>query len=77
MTLMPIEKDFYRGIFRLEDMARIYTMIGEYELAVKQLDQLLSMPGLISVNLLKKDPVWEALWDRPEFVRLLEDYPEN
>ncbi|HER41253.1 MAG TPA: tetratricopeptide repeat protein [Salinimicrobium catena] len=77
ISLMPLEKDFYRGIFRLEDMARIYTMVGEYGSAVEQLDQLLSMPGLISVNLLKKDPTWEALWDRPEFVRLLEVYSEN
>jgi len=26
---------------------------------------------------LKKDPTWEALWNRPEFVRLLEVYSEH
>ena len=74
---MPIEKDFYRGIFRLEDLAKIFTMVGEYDLALEQLDQLLSMPSLMSVNLLKKDPVWKPLWELPEFKQLIEKYSDN
>jgi len=77
VTLMPIEKDFYRGIFRLEDLAKIFTMVGEYGLALEQLDQLLSMPSLISVNLLKKEPVWEPLWELPDFKKLLEKHTDN
>jgi hypothetical protein len=71
---MPITKDFFRGIFRLEDLARIYTMLGEYDKAIEILDQLLSKPGLISVNLLKKDPAWEKLWNRDEFKKMLNDH---
>ena len=63
-----------RPSFRLEDLARIYTMVGEYHLALEQIDQLLSMPGLLSVNLLNKDPVWKPLWDLPEFKELIEKY---
>ncbi|KPL13638.1 MAG: hypothetical protein AMS26_13720 [Bacteroides sp. SM23_62] len=74
VSLMPVEKDFYRGIFMLEDLARIYTMVGEYEIALDYLDQLLSMPSFMSVNLLKKDPVWEPLWELPEFNQLIEKY---
>jgi tetratricopeptide (TPR) repeat protein len=76
-SLMPTEKDFYRGIFRLEDLARIYTMVGEYNLALEQLEQLLSMPSLVSVCLLQKDPVWEPLWNLPEFKQLIKKYSDD
>jgi serine/threonine-protein kinase len=74
VDLMPITKDFYRGIFRLEDLARIYTMVGEYASAIEILNQLLTMPGVISVNLLKKDPTWKNLWNRDEFNKMLNDH---
>jgi tetratricopeptide (TPR) repeat protein len=74
VDLMPITKDFYRGIFRLEDLARIYTMVGEYGSATEILNQLLTMPGVISVNLLKKDPTWKNLWNRDEFNNILNDH---
>jgi TolB-like protein/Flp pilus assembly protein TadD len=74
VDLMPITKDFYRGIFRLEDLARIYTMVEEYDKALEILNKLLSKPGLISVNLLKKDPAWEKLWDRDDFNKMLNDH---
>ena len=77
ISLMPLEKDFYRAIFRLEDLARIYTMVGEYDLALEQIGQLLSIPSLMSINLLKKDPVWEPLWNLPEFKQLIEKYSDN
>jgi len=77
VELMPIEKDFYRGIFILEYLARIYTMVGEYDQALDQIDKLLSTPSLLSVNLLKKDPVWEPLWDLPEFTELIKKYTDN
>ena len=75
VDIMPITKDFYRGIFRLEDLARIYIMVGEYGSAIEILDQLLTMPGVISANLLRKDPTWENLWDRDEFNKMLNDHP--
>jgi serine/threonine-protein kinase len=77
LRLMPVEKDYYKAIFRLEDMARIYTMVGEYQLALDQLDQLLSMPSLMSVHLLRKDPIWEPLRDLPDFQNLMENHGDN
>ena len=77
VNLMPLERDFYRGIFRLEDMARIYTMVGEYVKALELIDQLLLMPSMISVNLLKKDPVWEPLKNHHDFNIMVESYSDN
>ena len=67
-------KDFYIAIYRMEDLAHIYAMTGEYELALERLDELLSMPGNISANLIRKDPTWKPLWSLPEFQEMLEKY---
>jgi TolB-like protein/AraC-like DNA-binding protein/Tfp pilus assembly protein PilF len=72
--MMPIAKEAYRGIFRVEDLARIYVITGEYQEAIKQLDYLLSVPSTISVNLLLMDPNWKPLWQLPEFKKLAEKY---
>lgn len=72
--MMPIAKEAYRGIFRVEDLARIYVMTGEYQEAIKLLDYLLSVPSTISVKLLLLDPNWEPLWQLPEFKKLVEKY---
>jgi TolB-like protein/AraC-like DNA-binding protein/Flp pilus assembly protein TadD len=77
LALMPIEKEAYRGIFRVEDLARIYVMTGEFQEAIKQLDFLLSVPSTISVKLLLLDPNWEPLWNLPEFKKLADKYSTN
>ncbi|MBW6478406.1 MAG: helix-turn-helix domain-containing protein [Bacteroidales bacterium] len=74
VELMPVEKEAYRGIFRVEDLARIYVMTGEYHEAIKQLEYLLSVPGTLSVKLLLLDPTWEPLWNLPEFKTLAGKY---
>jgi TolB-like protein/Flp pilus assembly protein TadD len=77
VELMPVEKEAYRGIFRVEDLARIYVFTGEYQEAIKQLDNLLSVPGTLSVNLLLLDPTWEPLWNLPEFEILTSKFNRN
>lgn len=74
VELMPVENEAYRGVFRVEDLARIYVFTGEHHEAIKQLDYLLSVPGTLSVNLLFLDPTWEPLWKLPEFKTLTSKY---
>ena len=57
---------------RVEDLARIYVMVGKYDAAIDQLDLLLNKPGRISVPFLKLDPTWAPLRDHPRFKKLLE-----
>jgi hypothetical protein len=52
-------------------------MVGEYDLAIGMLDSLLTMPALMSVNLLKKDPTWKQLWDHPKFEGLVEAHSQG
>ena len=71
VELLPISKEAYRGTFRTRDLAQVYVMIGDYDMAFDQIEYLLSMPGELSVALLKIDPVWAPLRSLPRFQKLL------
>ena len=72
VELLPVSKEAMRGATRVENLANIYVMVGEYDLAIEQLEYLLSIPSELSIPLLRLDPVWEPLRDHPRFKNLLE-----
>jgi non-specific serine/threonine protein kinase len=55
VELLPIEKDWIDGWDRELDLAKIYTIVGEYESAIQKLDYLLSICGDLSVPYIKID----------------------
>ncbi len=71
VELLPVGKDAMRGPDRLENLARIYVIVGEYTAAVDQLEYLLSIPGPLSIPLLRLDPAWDPLRNHPRFQKLL------
>jgi len=77
VELWPMNKDPLRGPQMLKELAVIYVMVGEYDLALEQLDCLLANPGELSANILQLDPAWKPLWDLPEFKKLIEKYSDN
>jgi serine/threonine-protein kinase len=72
VELLPISKEAIGGYARAQDLARIYSMVGEYDAAVDQLEYLLSIPGDLSAAWLRLDPTWGALRDHPRFQELTE-----
>lgn len=74
VELLPISKEAWRGAYRVEDLAVIYTMVGEYDLAIDQIETLLSMPSDLSVNLLRLNPKWNPLREHPRFIKLIQKY---
>ncbi|MCH7498297.1 MAG: tetratricopeptide repeat protein [Candidatus Marinimicrobia bacterium] len=74
VDLMPISKDALRGLFRVANLAQIYVMVGEHDAALDQIESLLSIPGELSVPLLRLDPTWAPLRDHPRFTDLLDKY---
>ncbi len=75
IELHPISKDAVSGTFPILDLARIYTMVGEYEKALDLNERLLSIPSDFSIPLLQLDPLWgKPLWDHPRFQELVERY---
>ncbi|MBW6501185.1 MAG: tetratricopeptide repeat protein [Bacteroidales bacterium] len=71
VDIMKIEREAYRGVFRAEDLAKIYVMVGEYDAALEQIKLLLAIPSRLSVKLLLLDPAWKPLWDLPEFKKII------
>ena len=58
----------------LRDLANIYSVVGQYDRAIEQLDYLLSIPSAISVPFLKIWPDYAPMRDHPRFRALLEKY---
>ena len=38
VELLPMSKEAWRGAYREEDLARIYTMVGEHDAAIDRLE---------------------------------------
>jgi serine/threonine protein kinase/tetratricopeptide (TPR) repeat protein len=72
VDLLPVSKDAMRGICRVGDLARIYVMVGEFDLAINQIESLLSIPSELSIDLLRLDPAWNPLRRHARFQKLLE-----
>jgi tetratricopeptide (TPR) repeat protein len=71
IQLMPVNKDAYWGPFHIEEMARIYAMVGERDAAVGQLEYLMSIPFDLGPAGLRLDPTWDSLRDHPRFQKLV------
>jgi len=69
---LPVDKDAIVGAYPLEDLARIYVMVGKYEKAIEKLDLLFRKPSRLSRPLVELDPVWEPLRDNSYFEKLVE-----
>jgi hypothetical protein len=71
--IISIEKDAHFGPSFQKGLAQIEARVGAPEEAVKRLRRLLSMPAgwLVSKALLKVDPVWDPIRNRPDFQQLL------
>ena len=75
IKLFPVSKDAMIGPYRVEDLAFIYTLVGEYDLALDQIEYLLSIPSLtMSVPILQLDPRWDPLRDHPRYKEIIRKY---
>jgi serine/threonine-protein kinase len=71
--LMPVTKDALTGAEILRNLAITYAWVGEKDLAIKQLEELLPLYGPISYGQLRLHPWWDPLRDDPRFERILEE----
>jgi Flp pilus assembly protein TadD len=71
VSLVPISNDARSGTSIRYGLARIYTLAGEPEKAIGQLESLLEIPFYLSPGWLKIDPNFDALRSYPRFRRLV------
>ena len=68
---LPVTRDAMTGAEVLRNLAIIYAWIGEKDLALKQLEELLPLYGPISYGQLRLHPWWDPLRDDPRGLRSL------
>ena len=71
IELHPPTRDAVSGPYHQHQLARIYTLVGEKDKAIDQLEQLLGMPYYLSPGWLRVDPTFKSLRGHPRFERLL------
>ena len=71
VELMPVEKEAWRGVYRLGELAAVHAWVGNTDSAVAHLDALLSIPGELTTYILRHEPTWDPLRDDPAFDAML------
>jgi len=71
VELFPVTKDAVTGAEILRNLAITYAWAGEKDLAIKQLEEVVRIPGPISHGQLRLHPWWDSLRDDPRFERLV------
>jgi serine/threonine-protein kinase len=75
VALWPTSRDGYIGPYLQHQLARIYTVVGEPDKAVDQLEALLKIPYFLSPAWLRIDPNFESLRGNPRFHKLVARAP--
>ena len=71
---LPVTTDAVAGVELVERLARTYVLAGDLEHALDEIAFLLEIPSPLTPALLRLDPAWRPLRDRPRFQALLERY---
>jgi tetratricopeptide (TPR) repeat protein len=71
IALWPTARDGYIGPYLQHQLARIYTVAGEPDKAIDQLEALLKMPYFLSPGWLRIDPNFAPLKGNPRFEKLV------
>jgi serine/threonine-protein kinase len=71
VALVPISKNASDGAYNQHQLARIYILLGNQELALDQLEPLLTIPYFLSPGWLRFDPTFAPLRGNPRFERLV------
>jgi TolB-like protein/Flp pilus assembly protein TadD len=74
VELLSISLDAYDGPDYLQNLAEVYTILGEPNEALDILENLLEIPSAINVGALKFHRIWDPLREHPRFQALLEKY---
>jgi eukaryotic-like serine/threonine-protein kinase len=75
VALWPTSRDGYLGPYLQHQLARIYTVVGQPDKAVDQLEALLKTPYFLSPAWLRIDPNFESLRGNPRFQKLVAGAP--
>lgn len=73
LELLPTSSDAFDAPFLILNQAEILVIFGQYDAAIKQLEELQKNPGFTTPAFFRADPLWQPLHSHPGFQRLLEN----
>jgi len=71
VEFLPVTRDALTGAEILRNLAITYAWAGEKDLAIKQLEEVVRIPGPISYGQLRLHPWWDPLRDDPRFEQVV------
>ncbi len=72
VELYPVSRDALEAPGLIIDLALIYTIVGDADAAIEQLERVLSIQSIFSASWLERDPLWDPLRSDRKFDELLE-----
>ena len=69
--MVPVAKDAIDGVLLVNNLARVYSLTGEKDLAIKQLEIVSKIPCGPSYGELRLDPEWDSLRGDPRFEKIV------
>src|SRR5437773_7175262 len=74
VELLPESQDAFDGPQATASLAQIYAWTGEFDEAFRLLDHLLDVQNVLTVPMLKLEPIWDPLRKDPRFQALIDKY---
>ena len=72
VELFPVTKDAVTGAEILRNLAITYAWLGEKELAINQLEEVVRIPSPVSYGQFRLHPWWDPIRDDPRFEKLVD-----
>jgi hypothetical protein len=69
--MVPLAKDAIDGVLLIKNLARIYALTGEKDLALEQLEIVSKIPDGPTYGALRLDPEWDSLRGDPRFEKIV------
>jgi len=69
--MLPVAKDAADGVMLMVNLARMYAITGEKDLALKQLEVASKLPGGPTYGDLQLAPEWDPLRGDPRFEKIV------
>ena len=77
IEILPLSKDAFYGVSPLLEMALIYDILGESDLALDHLEKVLSIPNFFTVEWLKRDIRYKNIRSNSRYGDLIAKYTLN
>jgi tetratricopeptide (TPR) repeat protein len=71
VELLPVSSDAWDSWRPIRSLAWIYVMVEEYDLALDNIEYLVTNPTFFSISLLELHPIYDPLRSHPRYLKLV------